>query len=219
MAAGRMLSLPAALLLLAARAAGPSDPPYSGPWDPKAEAAAEAAVARLGAHRALDIRTAVVTIRGLEGGVGGSARAIVSTVAAVKQAKQALGATETALEVRVALPADVLFDFAKAELRADAVDALNRLATLVGGYAGSTATIEGHTDSIGNDAYNQALSERRAASVKDWLAEHARIDPARITTRGLGRAHPVASNATAEGRQRNRRVEVIIRKVGAAQRP
>ena len=219
MRAKREASWPAALLILTAGTAGPSDPPYNGPWDPKAEAAAEAAVARLGARRALEIRPAVVAIRGLDAGVGGGGRAIVSTVAAVQQAKRALGATETPLEVRVALPADVLFDFNKADIRPDADDALTRLATLVGGYAGSTATIEGHTDSIGSEAYNQALSERRAAGVRDWLVEHARIDPARLTARGWGRRHPVASNATPPGRQRNRRVEVIIRKVGAAQRP
>jgi outer membrane protein OmpA-like peptidoglycan-associated protein len=119
----------------------------------------------------------------------------------------------------VALPADVLFDFDKSELRPDAVDALTRLATLVGGYAGSTATIEGHTDSVGNNAYNQALSERRAASVKRWLTERGGIAPERITTRGWGRTHPVASNATAEGRQRNRRVEVVIQKTGSASTP
>jgi outer membrane protein OmpA-like peptidoglycan-associated protein len=204
--------LAAALLISNGQAIQGQDTASAGPWDHRTEVSAEAAVARLGAKRALEIRPIVLVIQGLGGGTTATGRAIVSTVAAVQQAKRALSATETPLEVRVALPADVLFDFDKAELRADAVDALTRLATLVDGYAGSTATIEGHTDSIGGDAYNQSLSERRAASVKRWLAEHAGIAPSRITTRGWGRSHPVASNSTETERQRNRRVEVIIRK-------
>lgn len=69
--------------------------------------------------------------------------------------------------------------------------------------------IEGHTDAIASDAYNQALSERRARSVSAWLTARG-IPAARLTTRGVGEAKPVADNRTAEGRQRNRRVEVVI---------
>jgi outer membrane protein OmpA-like peptidoglycan-associated protein len=71
--------------------------------------------------------------------------------------------------------------------------------------------IEGHTDSVASDDYNQKLSERRAASVRAWLAAKG-VEGGRLTPRGFGEAKPVADNGTAEGRQRNRRVEVIIEK-------
>ena len=194
----------AALLLLAglARAA---DPPYADAWDPAAHAAAETAVAKLGAKRALDVVPAVLKIQGLQSG-------IVSTVQEVRQAMRDLGATETDLEVRVELPADVLFDFDKADIRSDAAKALAQLATLIRAYPSGSATLEGHTDSKGDDAYNQRLSERRAESVKRWLVEREGIDAGRLTPRGWGERKPVASNDDDAGRERNRRVEAVIRK-------
>jgi OOP family OmpA-OmpF porin len=71
-------------------------------------------------------------------------------------------------------------------------------------------SVEGHTDSVGSDAYNQRLSERRAQAVKDYLV-HQGIDAGRITTTGYGESKPVASNATEAGRAQNRRAEVIAR--------
>jgi outer membrane protein OmpA-like peptidoglycan-associated protein len=123
-----------------------------------------------------------------------------------------LGATETDLEVRVELPADVLFDFDKADIRSDAAQALAQLATLIRAYPSGSATLEGHTDSKGDDAYNQRLSERRAESVKRWLVEREGIAADRLTPKGWGERKPVAGNEDDAGRQRNRRVEVVIRK-------
>lgn len=68
--------------------------------------------------------------------------------------------------------------------------------------------VEGYTDSIGSDAYNMKLSERRAETVRDFMVSKG-ISPTRITTRGFGKANPIASNKTAEGRAENRRVEII----------
>ena len=70
--------------------------------------------------------------------------------------------------------------------------------------------LEGHTDSIGTEQYNQGLSERRAASVKDYLTKRD-VDAGRITTRGFGETKPIADNKTAEGRSKNRRVEIKVR--------
>lgn len=198
------LATAAALLLLPglSRAA---DPPYADAWDPAAQAAAEAAAAKLGAKRALDVVASVLEIRGLQSG-------LVSTVQEVRQAMQDLGATETDLEVRVELPADVLFDFDKADIRSDAATALAQLATLIRAYPSGSATLEGHTDSKGDDAYNQRLSEQRAGSVKRWLVEREGIGAGRLTPRGWGERKPVAGNEDDAGRQRNRRVEVVIRK-------
>jgi outer membrane protein OmpA-like peptidoglycan-associated protein len=202
-----------ALLVLAALPALAEDPPYAaGPWDRATEVAAEAAAARLGAQRALGIQPSVLQIQGLTSGIGGASQGIVATVQEVHQAMQALGATESALEVKVDLPADVLFNFDKADVRPDAAEALGRLATVIRGYPGGRVEIEGHTDSKGNAAYNQKLSERRAEAVKRWLAEREGIAADRLATRGAGAGRPVADNSTDAGRQKNRRVEVVIQK-------
>jgi outer membrane protein OmpA-like peptidoglycan-associated protein len=200
------------LMLLASVPALAAEPPYAGPWDPATEAAAEAAVARLGAVRSLEIRSAVLQITGLAVGIAGGGSGIVATVQEVRQAMQDLGATESALEVRVELPADVLFDFDQASLRPDATQALGRLATVIRGYPTGRVEIEGHTDSKGNEAYNQKLSERRAEAVKRWLVEREKIAAERLTTHGAGKSRPVADNSNDAGRQKNRRVEVVIQK-------
>lgn len=199
--------------LLGAAAAGAQDVPYPGPWHPKTEAAARAAVARLGPNRgAQRVIPVVQNIVGIQSGVAGTGRGVVATVQETRRAMQALGARETGLEVVVELPADVLFDFDKAEIRADAAGALGQLATVLRGFPNGTARLEGHTDAKGDDAYNQRLSERRAAAVKTWLVEREGFDAARLTTRGWGESKPVASNDDDAGRQKNRRVSVIIKK-------
>ncbi|HEX3125933.1 MAG TPA: OmpA family protein [Thermoanaerobaculia bacterium] len=200
----RRLATAVALLAVPVLAAA-GEPPYAGPWDPAAESAAEAAVARLGAKRALALTPRVLAIRGLASG-------LVATVQDVQRAMRDLGAKETDLEVRVELPADVLFDFDKADIRADAARALAQVATLIHAYPSGSATLEGHTDSKGDDAYNQGLSKRRAEAVERWLVEKEGIEAARLTPRGYGESRPVASNDDEAGRQRNRRVEVVIRK-------
>lgn len=104
---------------------------------------------------------------------------------------------------------DVLFDTNKSELRSGAQYTIDKLAAFLAEYPERKALIEGFTDSTGTVEYNQQLSERRADAVRDIL-EARGIDPRRIMIRGYGVEFPVASNETAEGRQRNRRVEVII---------
>lgn len=106
---------------------------------------------------------------------------------------------------------DVLFDFNQATLKPGAKEKLSKLAGVLLAYPGAyRIEIEGHTDSIGSDEYNLRLSEARASSVRTYLGQ-ANLDPARIAPiRGLGKTQPVATNETAEGRQMNRRVEIII---------
>jgi outer membrane protein OmpA-like peptidoglycan-associated protein len=200
--------LAAVLVLAGLTATAATAPNAAGPWDPATEAAAEAAVARLGNARALDVRPSVLAIVGL----GGAGTGVVATVQQVRQAMQDLGAKETAIEVRVELPADVLFDYDKADIRADAAAALAKVATIIRAYPAGSVTLEGHTDAKGDDAYNQGLSERRAQSVRAWLVEKERIAGAKMAARGWGERRPVASNDTDPGRQKNRRVEVVIRK-------
>lgn len=104
---------------------------------------------------------------------------------------------------------DVLFDTNKSELRSGARSTIDKLAAFLAEYPTRNVQIEGFTDSTGAVEYNLRLSERRAEAVRNILAGQG-IDSRRLMTRGYGVEYPVASNETAEGRQRNRRVEVII---------
>ena len=117
-------------------------------------------------------------------------------------------------EVKIYLPADVLFDFDRADLRPQAGPVLERVASVLRTDPTASATIEGHTDGKGNDQYNQALSERRAQSVRLWLGGHGVTSS--MAARGLGKTRPVAPNTlpngadNPEGRQKNRRVEITF---------
>ena len=139
-----------------------------------------------------------------------------STLSEVEQLRSELGAEQTSRGTVVALPGDVLFDFDKAEIRASARPTLDKLAQLISADDTKTIAIEGHTDSKGNDAYNQRLSERRAMAVRDYLKDVRSIPANRMTTKGVGEDRPVAQNLTPEGADndagmaRNRRVEVVI---------
>jgi outer membrane protein OmpA-like peptidoglycan-associated protein len=104
---------------------------------------------------------------------------------------------------------DVLFDTGQATLKPGATLAMNRLATYLSSNAQTKVLIEGHTDSRGGDDYNVGLSERRARAVATEL-ESRGISADQVQTLGRGKAYPVASNDTAEGRQQNRRVEIVF---------
>jgi OOP family OmpA-OmpF porin len=103
----------------------------------------------------------------------------------------------------------VNFDFDKADIRPDAAVILDEAASQLNASPGRSVTVAGHTDSVGADAYNQGLSERRAASVKDYLVGKG-VDASRLTTVGYGESNPIASNDTADGRALNRRVELNL---------
>jgi outer membrane protein OmpA-like peptidoglycan-associated protein len=104
---------------------------------------------------------------------------------------------------------DVLFETDKAQLQSGASGNLNTLVMFLNNYPNRTVVIEGYTDSVGSDDYNQGLSSRRAESVQAYLIGQG-IDRGRVTASGLGESAPVADNESATGRQLNRRVEVII---------
>jgi outer membrane protein OmpA-like peptidoglycan-associated protein len=104
---------------------------------------------------------------------------------------------------------DVLFDTGRATLNPGAAMKLDRLAQFLTEHPDRRVLVEGFTDSVGSDSYNQDLSERRADAVKGALLARG-IDSARVTTEGYGKAYPVASNNDSGGRQLNRRVEVVI---------
>lgn len=104
---------------------------------------------------------------------------------------------------------DVLFDTAKWTLRPVAREKLARVAGIVLSHPGLLIEVEGHTDSVGSDAYNQRLSEQRANSVREYLITQG-LRPDILSSRGFGETTPVATNDTAAGRQQNRRVELVV---------
>ena len=104
---------------------------------------------------------------------------------------------------------DVLFDTGSSTLKTGAREKLAKISGILLAHPGLTLQVEGHTDSVGSDDFNQQLSERRADSVRDFLAEQG-VPPSAMTAHGFGKTQPVATNDTAEGRQRNRRVELVV---------
>ena len=103
----------------------------------------------------------------------------------------------------------ILFDFGSARIRPESTPTLEEIGTMLQEHADLRLSIEGHTDAVGDDASNEALSRERAAAVRAFLIERYGIDAARLESAGLGEAAPVASNDTPEGRQQNRRVELV----------
>jgi len=156
----------------------------------------------------LPLKAEVLEIRGIATG-------LVARVDPVQAALKELGARVTEREIKIDLAADVLFDFDKADLRRDAGPVLAKVAVVLRSYPRATATIDGHTDGKGGDQYNQRLSERRADTVRRWLA--ANDVAMRMTSRGWGKTKPVAPNTKPdgsddpEGRQKNRRVEITVK--------
>ena len=104
---------------------------------------------------------------------------------------------------------DVLFDTGSFTLKPGAREKLAKVSGILLAHPGLTMQIEGHTDSVGGDAFNVHLSEQRANSVRDFLGEQG-VSLSSVTAQGFGKAEPVATNDTAEGRQRNRRVEIVV---------
>ena len=112
----------------------------------------------------------------------------------------------------VVIQADALFDFDKSVLRPDGRKSIDDAVAKLKGVDLELVIATGHTDSVGSDAYNQRLSERRAAAVKEYLVSKG-IPASKITTIGKGESQPVATNKTAEGRQKNRRVDIEFKGV------
>ncbi|TBU94699.1 OmpA family protein [Phytopseudomonas dryadis] len=110
--------------------------------------------------------------------------------------------------VRVEL--DVKFDFDKAEVKQESYGDIKSLADFMAQYPQTTTVVEGHTDSVGTDAYNQRLSERRANAVRDALVNQYGVGADRVNAVGYGESRPVADNATEAGRAINRRVEAEV---------
>jgi len=167
---------------------------------------ASAAMAADEQFRILDLEFRVLDLNLPETAVGG--------------APTDLAMKETDTEIRIELSADVLFDFDKSDIKPEAATALHKVAAVLLKHPKQPVRVEGHTDSKGKDAYNKALSEDRALSVRDWLADKEGIDASGFRIIGFGESRPAVPNEHADGsddpngRQKNRRVEIVIGKGG-----
>jgi outer membrane protein OmpA-like peptidoglycan-associated protein len=145
---------------------------------------------------------------------------IVGVTSGIQGVLQDLGAKVVGQEVRINLAADVLFDFDQYTLLPKASDTLQKVGRVAASYPSSPIQIDGHTDGKGTHPYNMKLSENRADAVKAWLVQNASVAGSRITTRGWGETKPIAPNKKPdgsddpEGRQKNRRVEIVLTKAG-----
>jgi outer membrane protein OmpA-like peptidoglycan-associated protein len=143
--------------------------------------------------------------------------------ALLDQFNRILPTTDTPRGLQVNM-ADVLFAFGKFDLQPPAREALAKFSGIVLAHPGLHLAVEGYTDSVGSDAFNQTLSEQRANTVRAYLITQG-LDPNSISATGFGKSNPVASNDTPAGRQQNRRVEIIISgevigtKIGASSAP
>ncbi|MBS1840066.1 MAG: OmpA family protein [Acidobacteria bacterium] len=185
------------------------------------QAAAEAAKAKEEAEKA---RAAALADQqaALEQKRAAEADAVMARAAAAKAEQekadlraQLLGQLNAVLQTQdsarglIVNMSDVLFDTGSYTLRPAAREKLAKISGILLAHPGLTLQIEGHTDSVGTDEFNQRLSEQRAGSVLDFLAQQGVPEPA-MTSRGFGKTQPVASNDTVEGRQKNRRVELVV---------
>ena len=173
-------------------------------------------------YKSLELKYTVEDVGGgaeqLEGkneGQTGSTSALRTEIVDLKAAGADIKETDT--EIRISLQGEILFDFDKADIRLTAESTLAQVAKVIQSYPRARVLVEGHTDSKGSDSYNARLSDRRAVSVKNWLAKHGVVANS-IQTHGWGAARPVALNKhpdgsdDPEGRQKNRRVEITVKK-------
>ena len=184
---------------------------WEDPEPPGAQAIAEAAVAApWNAAKTTRLTMSITTLVDRTTAIaGGSTAGVAAREVSLAERLDRLHATVTGQEIVIRLASSVLFDFDRAELRADAERLLSEVAAVATAHADRAVRVEGHTDAIGSDAYNQSLSERRAAAVASWLAAHG-VARNRLQTVGHGEGRPVGDNATAAGRQQNRRVEIVL---------
>lgn len=129
---------------------------------------------------------------------------------APKPAAAPAAAASKVTQKKITLQADTLFDFDKSTLKSAGVATLNKLAQDIKKMKLEVVIIVGYTDSVGTDAYNIALGQRRANAVKAFLTNSGGVEATRVYTESKGKADPVASNATAEGRAKNRRAVIEV---------
>jgi outer membrane protein OmpA-like peptidoglycan-associated protein len=152
----------------------------------------------------------------LGAGIGALAGGSVGYYMDVQEAKlrqrlrnTGVSVTRSGNQILLNMPGNVTFDTNSADINAGFYEVLNGVGIVLDEYEKTTVDVLGHTDSVGSETYNQRLSENRARSVAEYLASQG-VKSARLLIAGRGESQPIASNATPEGRARNRRVEIQI---------
>jgi len=173
-------------------------------------------------YKSLDLKYSAADSTGTTQNTSGAASDLKGEVVDLKAASAGLKAAgaeiqESASEIKISLQGEILFDFDKSNLRPAAESTLAQVAKIIGSYSKAQVLIEGYTDAKGSDSHNAKLSDRRAVSVKNWFAQHG-VAANSMQTHGWGAAKPVAPNThpdgsdDPDGRQKNRRVEITIKK-------
>ncbi|WP_088147683.1 OmpA family protein [Achromobacter denitrificans] len=164
-----------------------------------------------------DLQATILDLKGLPSDASGGISDLTSQIDGLAARHEGLSVRQDKNAVTVSMLGDVLFDFDKAAIRPAAEPTLRDIASLVKSSSAGVVTIEGHTDSKGSASNNKELSLRRAKAVAQWLASQG-VDPARLSTKGLGDTRPVQPNKLAngadnpQGRAQNRRVEFVLPK-------
>lgn len=209
-ACGGRPETPAANAPQAASRAAVPEPAGDDFVPPDAQARAEEVLnAAFNRDKTTRLQMRMTTLVARTSALEGFSTAIAPRQDSIEDRLSRLNARVTETEVVVQLPGAILFDFDSAAIRPDAERALHDVQQVIAAFSGRPVRVEGHTDSVAGDDYNLKLSQARAASVAKWLAANG-VEPARISAAGLGESKPAASNDTSEGRQKNRRVEIII---------
>ena len=185
--------------------------PDGTPYNTGTGAATGAVVGGLFGRAVSDNKAAGTIIGGVIGGaIGGAIGADLDKQEAALRASMdnSVSIINTGSQLIVSLPESITFATNSAVVKSSLVSDLNTLARSMNSYPNTTIEVVGHTDNTGTSAYNQALSEQRARAVRGVLINT--VNPNRVVAYGVGETRPVASNASAEGRQANRRVEIFI---------
>ena len=185
---------------------------YLGPDDPKAVAAAQEALDRLGPERgSIAFSGRTVDIIGLQ------SVTFAGSAVELEEILSDLGARKVGTEILISLSGDVLFDFNKWDIKEEAENELSKLVRAISELNKKNVVIEGHTDSKGSETYNLKLSQKRAEAVKAWFETTGGLVGVTFQTIGYGESKPATSNTNPdgsdnpEGRAQNRRVEIRIR--------
>ncbi len=148
-------------------------------------------------------------IGALAGGAVGRYMDLQEAALRERLARTGVGVARSGDEIQLLMPGNVTFETDRDAIRAEFFQVLSDVALVLNEYEKTLIEITGFTDSTGEDAYNQRLSERRAESVRSYLSAQG-VRPVRLVARGLGERMPIASNDTPEGRRQNRRVEIQL---------
>lgn len=211
-----LLTLGAAALL----AAGCTTNPYTGEERASRTVTSGAGGAAAGAAAGAVIGAIAGGRPGKGAAIGAAAGAAIGVGIGVYQDRQqaklrerlansGVSVTREGDNIRLNMPSDITFPVNQSDINPGFYETLNSVALVLKEYDKTTVSVLGHADATGSDAYNQALSERRALSVSNYLAAQG-VAPARLNAVGFGESRPVADNSTAQGRAYNRRVEILI---------